>query len=297
MITDRQLKIFSAVYETASMTKAGQKLYMSQSAVSQTINEVESSYKLQLFERRGGKLYNTQAGDTLYRYGLRIQNLHSELNDILSENSGIKKIRIGANFSAGTSQICDFIELFHTKYPQISVEVKILNGGLLKENLNNNDLDLCLMEDFIEKELLEKYTVIPYYQDRILVVASPDHPLTNRNNIKLKDLKDQSMLFREKHSGVRKQFESLLQLKGVSISPIWESSSSEAIVNAIQKGFGISVLPYLLVKEYLKEKSLVEIPIQDISLSRNLNIVYHRDKILTDPLKFFIEIVQNNSPN
>ena len=76
------------------------------------------------------------------------------------------------------------------------------------------------------------------------------------------------------------------------IDPLWESRSTKVLVQAVEDGFGISVLPYSLIEEYLKEGRLAEIKVEDLCLERNLNLVYHPHKVWNDPLRDFMDIVR-----
>ena len=106
------------------------------------------------------------------------------------------------------------------------------------------------------------------------------------------DLKKENFLLREKGAGVRDRFEAILRTKDCVIDPLWDSRSTKVLVQAVEDGFGISVLPYCLIEEYLKEGRLAEIKVEDLCLERNLNLVYHPHKVWNDPLRVFLDIVR-----
>ena len=292
MINPRQLELFTAVYEEGSMTAAARKLHMSQPAVSQAVKDIEDRYDTGLFERRGSKLYITEAGRTLYGFSKRILNLYSDMDEAIRLNEGVREIRVGANISAGTAHLTKLITRFNEKYPDIAVKAMVFQGPVLLRALHHNELDIALIEDQKNSPEMSDIITEPYYKDRIAVIASTDHPCAGKK-VELSQLADETFLFREKSAGVRKLFDGILTAKGLSVNIGWECTSSEALADAVKLKMGIAVLPYLLIKDQLDAGKIAEIRIKDADLSRNLNIAYHRDKILTDPLLYFIDRVRN----
>ncbi|SDB29737.1 LysR family transcriptional regulator [Eubacterium oxidoreducens] len=292
MISNRQLEVFVTVYEEKSMTNAGKKLFMTQPAVSQAIREIEAYYGVTLFERVGSKLYVTRSGETMYFYAKRIFTLFEEMNTEMCNVQGVREITVGVNISAGTELVRTYINRFHEEYPQIKVRVKVSRSSVLEKWLKEQELDFAIWEDLVQKA--DYLVQEPYYKDKIVVVASKDHPLVARENLVLKDLENQPFLLRERGAGVREKFEQLMRLNDMAVDILWESTSTKALVKAAQEGYGIAVLPYLLVKEYVENGSLVELAITDVSLKRNLNIVYHKDKVFSEPLQRLMDIVRES---
>ncbi|MCR5666054.1 MAG: LysR family transcriptional regulator [Eubacterium sp.] len=290
MISNRQLEVFVTVYEEKSMTNAGKKLFMTQPAVSQAIREIETYFDVILFERVGSKLYVTQSGETMYYYAKRIFTLFEEMDSEMRNVQGVREITVGVNISAGTELIRRYIDGFEKEYPQIKVRVKVSRSSVLEKMLKEQELDIAIWEDLTKKAdyLIQE----PYYKDKIAVVAAKDSPLAKKKDLVLKDLANEPFLLRERGAGVREKFEQLTRLNDIDIEILWESTSTKALVKATQDGYGIAVLPYLLVRDYIEEGSLVELDITDVSLKRNLNIVYHKDKIFSQPLQRFVDIIR-----
>lgn len=291
MLTPRQLEIFSSVFEEGSMTGAARKIHMSQPAVSQTIREIEDQYGTELFERYGSKLYVTEAGRILYHYSRRIMNLYRDLDEAIQLNDGVREIRVGANISAGTAQLIGLIQKFNQSYPNIAVKTMVFQAPVLLKALQQNELDIALVEDQKKTGGFGDFVMEPYYKDRIMVACSTDHPFAGQS-VKIRALENETFLFREKGAGVRDMFDNILSLKGMQVNVGWECTSTDAIVEAVKLNMGIAVLPYLLVKKYLDAGEISEITISDVWLSRNLNITYHKDKVLTKPLRDFIDLVR-----
>ncbi len=291
MISNRQLEVFAAVYEERSMTAAGRRIHMTQPAVSQTIKDIENIYETQLFERYGSRLHVTQAGNILYDYARRIMNLYADLDEEIRRNEGIKEIRVGGNISVGTAQMIYLVEEFKKIHPDIDVKVMVYQAPVIMNAILNNELDVAMLEDQTGNTFNREYLSEPYYLDKIVIVASPEHRFAGKT-VKLKELENEGFLFRERGAGVRDKFDNILRSHDVNVNVVWQCTSTEAIVAAVSRNMGISVLPYLLVKEYLDKGEICEIKLSDVPLSRNLNIIWHKDKVITKPLEDFINIVR-----
>ncbi len=286
-MTIRHLKIFIAVYNERNMTMAANKLFITQPSVSQAIKELETYYGVELFERISNKLYVTESGKKVYQYAKHIMKLFDELEDGLKENASKKKLIIGANYTVGVILIHKYIKKFNSLYSNSEIKVIVNKASILKEMLRKNELDLALIEEIKnESDFIEDF----FYNDRIVVVADPEHPLFQQNEVTAYDVVNEHLLLREKGAGVRNLFELKMNQIGLVIKPYWESTSTTALINAAENKIGIAVLPFELVKDHVDSGCLRELKVKDIDLSRKLIVIYHKDKFLTSAMKDFIEI-------
>ncbi len=287
---NRHLKIFMEVYERGNMTAAAESLYISQPAVSQVIKELEQHYGSTLFERYPKKLYPTHAGTLLYDYAKKILGLFDDIDRDMRASSETGEMIIGANLSAGTVLLPKCIDRFHEIYPDTVIRVRMQGSAGLTEQLYRNAIDFALMEDLLYDDVLVQS---PFYRDRIVLVCAPDYPLAQEPEVSLFDLRREPFLLRAKGAGVRDKFDYLMKINRMEVNPLWESSSTRSLIHAAQAGYGIAVLPYLLVKDDLDRQSLVWLNVrEEESLERNLNITYHRDKVFDEKMETFIEIVR-----
>lgn len=286
-MTIRHLRIFIAVYDELSMTAAANKLFMTQPSISQAIKELEDYYGVLLFERLSRKLYVTESGEILYQYATHIIKLFDELEDDLKENAFQKKLNIGANYTIGIALVHKYIEKFKSLYPDSEIRVVVNNSSVLIKMLRKNKLDFALIEEVLnEPDLIEDC----FYDDRIVIIAEPDHHLLAQEEVTVYDIIKEHLLLREKGAGVRNLFELKMSEIGLSFEPYWESTSTTALINAAKNKMGIAVLPFLLVKEHIVSGILKELKLKDIDLSRKLTIVYHKNKFLTTAMQDFIRI-------
>ncbi|SFR72740.1 LysR family transcriptional regulator [Anaeromicropila populeti] len=290
-MTLRHMKIFVSVCEFKSMTKAANHLYMTQPSISQAIKELEEFYGITLFERLNRTLYLTSAGDTLYQYAFHIVTLFEDAERCLKNSDSLGILKIGANITIGTTLIADYIHQFHELYPDITVNVTIQNSVTIEQMIYNNELDFALVEELHRNTYLK--TKI-FCSDRIVIAASPEHPLASKDTLSLSDILKEPLLVREKGSGVRDLFEQIVLSEGYSLNPQWESCSSEALINAASNKLGLAILSYRMISQNLHKKELIELHVENLNLHRNLMVVYHNNKLLSKAARSFIEICINS---
>ncbi len=128
-------------------------------------------------------------------------------------------------------------------------------------------------------------------------MASPGHPLARKEKPLLpQDLKNQRFLLRERGSGVRELFESILLAHDLSVEPSWESINAESIVEAVAQGLGVTALPYALVKQGLAAGRLTALTVEGMDFRRKLKIIYHKNKYLSRSAKAFLELCRQIAP-
>ena len=287
-MTLRHLKIFATVCKENSVSLAAKKLYISQPAVSNTIKELENYYGTPLFDRISKKIYLTETGKLVYKYAIHITSLFNELEEtVKNKNSEFGSIKIGSSITIGTHLIPEYIQKFTKQYPQVKPYVTIDSSDVIENMILNNELDLGLIEGFVHSGDIISHEFI---HDKLIVICSPKNPLLHKESLTITDLSEQNFLMREKNSGTRELAESILSLNGLSLHPLWESSSTEAIINGVAKDIGISILPLQLTEEYLKQQKVVQLHITNVNFDRKYHIIYHKNKYLSPTVSAFIEL-------
>lgn len=286
-MTLRHLKIFVCVCKENSITLAANKLFISQPAVSNAIKELESYYNVPLFDRISKKLYLTEAGKTVYQYALHINSLFDELETTLMSSTSTGSLRVGSSITIGTHYIPNYIKEFSQQFPHIQTFVTIDSSDIIEQQILNNELDFALIEGVIHsKDIISK----EFIKDELVVICSINHPLLNEERVSITDLSSQHFLMREKNSGTRELAESILSLHNVTISPLWESTSTDAIIQGVSKNIGISILPMHLVQDYLNRNQIAKLEVDGLKFPRQYHIIYHKNKYLTPAALEFMKL-------
>lgn len=286
-MTLRHMKIFVIVCQENSITQASKKLFISQPAISGAIKEMEDYYGVKLFDRISKKIYLTDVGKTVLDYALHITSLFDELETKVRNPDTIGSLRIGSSITIGRQLMPKYIKQFSEKFPDIQTYVTINSSDIIEELILNNELDIGLIEGLVHSDNIISKS---FLKDELIVICDINNPLLEKEEITIQDLKTQKFMMREKNSGTRELVESLFLLHDLSIVPIWESTSTAAIINGVADGIGISVLPRILVENYIKENRVKRLHIKDLDLQRQLNIIYHKKKYLTKASIEFIDM-------
>ncbi len=286
-MTLNNIRIFLEVYSTLNITEASKKLHMTQPVISRTIKTLEDEYDSRFFERIGKKLSPTEEGKLFYvKMSKIIHDIDNIKADLKSEQEQ-KAIRIGAALMIGNYMIPDICRTIKEIYPEINIKVTIAAASELKNKLLSNELDFALVEDSLHEEAL-RYT--PFYNDKMVPIFSTDLPLSSKKTISLREFSKYPFLLREKGSGTRTYIDSLFSSKGLIIEALWESTSTSAIIRGVKENFGVSILPYNFVSEYINKGDIASAKFSDKIPDRTCFIVYHKDKYLPD---IYDEIFKN----
>lgn len=286
-MTLRHLKIFVTVCETGSTTAAGEKLHIAQPSISLAISELEDYYGIKLFDRIAKRLYITEAGKKFLQYATHIVGLFEEMEREIKNFDATGIIRIGASITIGNYLLPGYITRFKKIHPQMDVKVIIDNSEKIQQYILSNQIDIGLIEGIVYSPYIAEHK---YRDDELVMVCGNAHPFANQKNVEISKLQNESFILRESGSAGREIFDSTMTSLGIKILPAWESTSTQAIIRAVQANLGISVLPYLLVKDSLNRKEISQFHIDGIRFQRSFSVIYHQNKFLTESAKDFIAL-------
>lgn len=289
-MTLRHLKIFVCVCEYETVTKAATILHLAQPSISLAIRELEEYYGIQLFVRIHRKLYLSERGKQFLDYARHILSLYDDMENEM--RNPLRVLRIGSSITIAHFLLSEVVVKFNQKYPDIKIRAIIENSGDIEQRVLNNELDLAMIEG---KEHDDSLSAKQFMSDHLVLICSPTHPLAKRKEVKLEELQNYDFLLREKGSGGRELFESMMLVHDIRIQPIWESISTKSIIRAASKGIGISVLPYRLVEQDLKEGNVKEVTIKDIFFERPYCIIHHKNKFISEPMQYFIDLCREEN--
>lgn len=290
----RKLKIFFETAKCLNMTKVAKSMYISQPSISQAIAELESDLDVKLFDRIGKRLYLTHEGEVYFEYSRRILNLYEEANStIRSSKEGQKgKIVIGASTTIGIYILPELIKEFNELHKNIEISLIIENTQLIEELIMENKVDIALVEGHIKSDELEILTV---GYDELIFIANPGNTIFSKKKITLKDLEDEKFIMREAGSGTREFLENYLINRDCNYDIYMELGDTEAIVRIVETGLGIACVSCKATEERIKEGLIREIKIEDVNISRELYLVYHKDKFISKNLEIFIDEIKNSN--
>jgi DNA-binding transcriptional LysR family regulator len=292
-VTLRQLEIFEKVATSQHVTRASEQLYLSQSAVSMALADMERLVDAPLFERRGKRLLLNDRGRhilPLVQYVLhRVESIEQFLSDSAGEPAGV--LTIGASTTIGNYMLPKIIGEFSAEYTKAKAHLYVANTQQVEESVEHGECDLGLIEGPSHNPALN---VTPWRGDELVVVSGVNHPLTQCKNITAGILADQQWIMREKGSGTREVFESAMAKLSAPCSVTMELGHTEAIKKAVEAELGISCLSQMAVRRELDNGWLTEIK-TPLDLHRTLFIVNRETGYQTKLLQAFLSLLKQHS--
>lgn len=285
-------KVFYYVAKTLSFSEAANELYISQSAVSQSIKVLEKRLNQTLFVRSTKRVSLTREGEILFKHIEPAINLISRgENQLLSTaKSGSVQLRIAASDTICRYYLVPYLNLFHQTYPD--VHIRIINGTSLKcaELLETGQADL-IVANSPNPALNNSMTLrnVRTFQD--VFVANPDFfPLTDKV-LSLADLVRQPILMLSKQSTTSAFLHNLFLQHSLELAPAIELSSNDLLIDLAKIGLGIAFVPDFCVPDP-KASGLITLKIKEALPERTLVAAYDRSLPLTEPAGFFIELLR-----
>ncbi len=286
-MTIRHLQIFIAAADTGQMSAAAKELFITQPTVSQAIADIENSYGIRVFERLSRRLYLTPEGAQMLEYARHIVSLFDEMDQRMRETSANPVLRVGATITVGSSVMPELVNCFETQHPESHIRVTVDNTMRIEEMVTKSLLDVALMEGKVKSpDLLER----PVIRDELVLIVPMRHPFANRKSVVPRELADQPFVMRECSSATRELFESRLRPLGIQVEAKWSCQSADAILNAVVEGQGLSVVSRRAAYGAADKGLLRMVDIEDMDLSREFSIIYHKNKFLSPPLIQFIDM-------
>lgn len=285
-ITFKQLRLFLAVASQQNLSLGAQACFLSQPAASMALSELESRLGAPLFDRMGKKLVLNANGIKLYPYAAElVERLHS-MEHLFTEDHGKLSghLRIGTSSTIGNYFMPSIIHAFSQRHPAVRLSQTIHNTQTILHDLEHFHLDIGLIEGSCDSDCL---TTQLWQKDTLVIFAAAEHPFKHRNNLQLRDLKDQTWVLRERGSGTRECLEKILTLEHI----VLEIGSTQAIKKLVAANMGIGCASRAVLQEEIANGQLIELAINDGLFSRDFLHVSHKAKYQTDVIKAFNEVL------
>lgn len=275
---DPKLDTLLLVAEKRNFTRAAQALSLTQPAVSHHISQLEQELGVRLFLRGNGDLMLTPEGETVLRYVRRMKALEKKMAEELQEaGRRLTRLRIGITHTAESSIVAEVLARYTNENPGISITIVTDNINNLYDMLENFELDLAVVEG---RSTRPELSALMLDTDYLVCVLANTHPLSHSSMITLDEIRQEKLILRLPNSETRVRFESALAAIGESIADfqvILEVDNVATIKDLIRKNLGISILARSACMDELRKGKLTALPIENLSMARETNLVYHRD--------------------
>jgi len=273
---DFRLRVFYTVARRLNFTRAAAELFITQPAVTKHIKELESQFKVSLFERSGNKKITlTPAGETLLQYTTQLLNVYRELeydmNMLVNQHSGV--LRIGASTTVAQYIIPPVLAQFHKKFKDLQVLLITGNTEDIEQGLLNKTIEIGIIEG-IQRNAQIKYE--EYLQDELVLVCAVNNPLMKKDIIKPEELKNYPLLLREPGSGTLDVIAHALKPHQIKLSDLqveMQLGGTESIKSYLLHSNCLAFLSIHSILKELKNNECRIIDIKGLSISRPFHFI------------------------
>ncbi|MBR1708246.1 MAG: LysR family transcriptional regulator [Clostridia bacterium] len=287
---DLRLYSLLKVYETGNFTRAANALSLSQPAVSQHIHSLESELGVRLFERINNEYHVTNEGNVVIKYAQRMLSLYNNMKrDLASEKRQITSLTVGITHTAESNAIAESLARYVTTHEGVNIKLRTDTIENLYQMLRNFEIDFAVAEGKLNEPSF-RYLLLD--TDSLILAVSPSHPLASRSIVTISELKREKLILRLPDSSTSRLFVSSLVSRNLRIDDfnvVLEVDNIATIKDLIRRNFGVSVLPKSACMDELRKKKIVALPIEDLNMVREINLIYSRDfdhlELLRDIMK------------
>ncbi len=285
-----QLLLFRYVAEELNLSRASEKLGISQPAISKQLQMLERSLGAPLLNRHAQGVSLTEAGTLLAGYARRMAVLVDDAQRAVDELQGLKrgKLVIGASTTIGIYYLPEKLAYFRKQYPAVEIDLRVANTHEIQQQLTEHRVDVGLTEGFVHWPELHARA---FYKDELVAIVPAGHELTRQRAVPLHVFCSQPLLMREVGSGTREVIEQVLARKRVRVQPLMTLGHTEAIKQSVAAGVGVAFVSRLTIQNELLAGRLAVVPILNFSLMRALHIVQASDRQPSAAVRAFLALL------
>ena len=292
---DPKLETFITVAELKNFTKAAQALNLTQPAVSNHINQLEKEYNTKLFMRKKKDFTLTNEGKIALTYARRLKALHDKMiQKIADVQTSSSHIKIGITHTSENNNITEVLAQYANQMHNITITIITDSINNLYDMLENYQLDIAIVDG---KKQSGKLNYLMLDHDYLVCVLSSQHPLAKNSSISLNQLKKENMILRLPSSSTRSLFEATLISINESIDSfnvLLEVDNVSTIKQLVMNNFGVSILPQSVCTKDVKKGKIKTLPIENLSMTRQMNIAYNKDFANTDVLNDIVTLYRTS---
>jgi LysR family transcriptional regulator, transcriptional activator of the cysJI operon len=281
-------KVFCMVARSGSFSKAAQDLYISQSAVSQAVMQLEGELEIRLFNRTPKGVTLTSEGSLLFEYAHSALSLIDAGEQKLLEfkNVAIGELKIGVGDTISKYFLLPYLEAFHTQYPNI--KFKIVNGTTLEicSILKSGGVDIGICNFPLNDPALEQIACLEV-QD--IFVCGERYKSLSLSPVELEEIAKLPMILLERNSNSRKYVEDFMLSQGVKLSPEFELGSHDLLLEFAKINLGIACVTKQFTQEYLQKQLVYEIPLAREIPKRDIGVCFLKSVPLSPASKRFVD--------
>lgn len=283
-----QLETFLEVARLSSFSKAAERRFRTQPAISSQIRALEEEVGAKLLDRSGGKVAITAAGKIFQKYAEETLEQRRVTLVALAEMQRVPRGELVVSANEGTCLhiLPEVFAEFKRQYANVAVSVKRQEHNKILEAIIENSCDFGVVSMPVPDKRL---TVVPIHRDELVIITAPHHPLAAKSKATVEEVVHYPLLL-PKLGRTRDALEALFDERKLKPTISMELDSSELLKRFVAADVGIGFIPRSNVAEDLQAKALAALTLSDASIQRDLALVFRKDKALSRAALAFIEI-------
>ena len=285
-----QLTTFVQVAKLKSFSKAGQKVFRSQSAVSAQIRQLEQAYHAKLLDRSAKSVELTPAGVVLFEYAERLLRLRDESVQVVADRGNVVQgpVTFGANEATCLYVLPDVFAKYCHLYPGVQISIYRNFSYKIVEKLENGTIDVGIVTLPVKSASLKTHSI---FRDQLMLMVSPQNALAKLDVVPVSEVAKQPLLL-PKTGYSRRVMDKLFRPYAAHLQIRMELPSVGMIKSFVAAGLGVSLISSSFAKDQVLAGRVKLIPIRDQELWRELGLAYRRDRTHTRATTTFISTVR-----
>jgi DNA-binding transcriptional LysR family regulator len=284
------LQVFRTVARERSFSRAAEKLFRTQPAISISIRKLEEWVGQPLFVRGSGARTMTDAGALLLEYADRMLNLREEIRKSMRELQGLERgqVSIGVNESS-IHVLLPGLARYRQLHPKIHIQVhRVFSRDVPREVLSHH-LDIGVISYIPEEKDL---TAVEFYRDSLTIVVWPGHPLAKRREVNIRELGEETFIAHIVESPHRQRVVQMFARHKVPLRMDIELPTIESIKAFVEMKQGVAIVPRMCVESEIQHGLLRELRMSEMRIQRRLYLVYRQDRPLTAAAQALVKIIR-----
>lgn len=285
-----QLQLFKDIYQTRSISRGASHNGVTQSAASQTVQELEKHLGTQLLDRSRRPLEILPAGRLFYEFARESLRRHQDFLVHLEELKGGfgGTVKVAAIYSVGISEMSRLEEEFYRRLPTAQLEVSYLRPEKVYQAVLEERADLGLLS---YPETTRDVIALPWREEPMVVVCSPEHPLAKSGHLRPENLENIDFIGFDDDLPISRDIDRFLREQGVRVRIVMQFDNIQSMKEALRLGHAVSILPAPMLREEVADGRLQTIQL-DCPLIRPLGIIHRRKKNLPRAAQVFLDLLR-----
>ncbi len=286
-----QLEVLIAVANERGFSRAADKLYRTQPAISQAIRRLEEEVGEPLFDRSSKDGTLTASGQVLLKYAQQIMNLRRDAKLAVKELKDLQrgKVTLGAN-EYTVMYLLPVISVYRVRHPHIKIEVKRDLASRIPSEVLKRDVEIGIVSFRPHDPALQTVSVAT---DELALIVAPEHPLAGKKIVSVRELGVESFIAHNVRSPYRERVVQTFEKHRTPLNISMELPTLEAIKRFVEQGMGVALVPRLAAQAEIERGQVAALTVREMRLERKLYLIYRKGAKLSHAARAFLHVARD----